>query len=354
MEGGTNYACTALSQGWRGSPLSLVSPYPHYLQVKAESGIHGIDEGSGGLHAENHLRRSTFPGHEGVPSVPIEDPACINHTDVDAIMTYDSHKDGVSTNAVTEVSRKKHATVPSQATIQPTDIHGTPKRLFPCDKCNKQYAQPQGVTRHQREAHEITLCMICNDFKWSRRYQLAKHLKERHPGINLDATLCEVTSCRREATMNKKQLRQQQAPPAIECDRRSHGESLPRSLMHTVVVAKDSQASLLEDARGLGLFDPTTNAPSASSSTEERPWPVNDAGSVKNKQTWSSVARTGGSTPSNRPSSFVTMPIPILYSPHVLDIIAVSSSGQIPSIPRDRFYADMDSYKHWAGPNQRY
>lgn len=32
-----------------------------------------------------------------------------------------------------------------------------------------------------------------------------------------------------------------------------------------------------EDARGLDLFDPITNGPSASSSTEERPQPPNDA-----------------------------------------------------------------------------
>jgi Zinc finger, C2H2 type len=215
-------------------------------------------------------------------------------------------------STVTEVSRKKHAAVPSQTTLQPADMHGTPKSLFPCDKCDKQYTQPQGVTRHQREAHEVSLCPICNDFRWSRRYQLTEHLKVRHPDINLDATLYEVTSCRREATMNKKHLQQQQASPAIECDRRSHGEPLLRSLTHTLpAVAKDSHVSLpamlsmaygthpehavkpvtsckREDARGLDLLvDPTINAPSASSSSEERPQPVNDAGmSVQHGQVW--------------------------------------------------------------------
>lgn len=112
--------------------------------------------------------------------------------------------------------------------------------------------------------------------------------------------------------MNKKHSRQQQAsPPAIECDLRSPGEPLPRSLMRTLpAVAKDSHVSLTailsiayypqpehaekpvtsckrEDARGLDLFDPTTNAPSAYSSTEERPQPVNDAGmSVRHGQIW--------------------------------------------------------------------
>jgi hypothetical protein len=167
-------------------------------------------------------------------------------------------------------------------------MHGTPKSLFSCDKCNKQYAQPQGVTRHQREVHEINLCPICNDFRWGRRYQLQKHLRERHPAINLDETLCEATRCRREAAMNKKHSRQQQASsPAIE----SHG-SLPAILS----MAYDPQpehaekpvtSCKREDARELDLFDPTTNAPFAYSSTEEHLQPVNDAGmSVRHGQIW--------------------------------------------------------------------
>ena len=119
-------------------------------------------------------------------------------------------------STVTEVSGKENAAVPSQATVKPADMHGIPKSLFSCDKCDKQYAQSHGVIRHQREAHEINLCLICKDFKWGRRYQLKKHLKERHPSVNLYETLCEATRCRhRESTMNKKSLRQQQASPAI-------------------------------------------------------------------------------------------------------------------------------------------
>jgi hypothetical protein len=42
-----------------------------------------------------------------------------------------------------------------------------------------------------------------------------------------------------------------------------------------------------EDARGLGLFDPTTNALSVSSSTEEHRQPVIDAGVfVQHEQIW--------------------------------------------------------------------
>ena len=134
---------------------------------------------------------------------------------------------------------------------------------------------------------------------------------EQHPGINLDETLCEAARCRREVIINRKPPQQQQASPAIECDLRNHDEPLPRSLMHALpAVAKDSHVSLpaisamaynphpeyaekpatpckREDARGFDLFDPTTNAPSASSSTEECPQQVNDAAiSVQHGQLW--------------------------------------------------------------------
>ena len=61
----------------------------------------------------------------------------------------------------------------------------------------------------------------------------------------------------------------------------------------------------------------------------------------------------GGSTPASR---FLMMPVPVLDSPspYMLDIMAAFSSGQIPSIPRDRLYADVDPRKHWTGPNRRY
>jgi hypothetical protein len=206
-------------------------------------------------------------------------------------------------SSVTEVSR----------TVRPGDMHKKLKRIFPCDECDKKYTQRQGVTRHQRESHgKKNLCPNCNDFRWNRRYQLTKHLKDQHPGIDLKVTLYEATRCRREATMNRRHLRQQQASPTVECDRRSYGEPLPRSPMHTLpTVAKDSHVSLhamlpmaydshpehhaerpvtsckREDARGFDLFGANTNAPSASSSAEERFQPVNDAGvSVQHGQNW--------------------------------------------------------------------
>jgi hypothetical protein len=119
----------------------------------------------------------------------------------------------------------KHVAEWLQATVQPADMRRSPKSIFPCGICNKKYSQPQGVIRHQREVHEgKRLCPNCDDFTWSRPYQLTKHFKEQHPHSNLDPILCDVTRRRREDSMNKKRLRQQQASPAIECDRRSHGK----------------------------------------------------------------------------------------------------------------------------------
>lgn len=183
-----------------------------------------------------------------------------------------------TSSTVTEVSGKKRAAVPLQVTVQPAEMHRTPKGIFPCFLCDKQYTQPQGVLRHQREQHgKKSLCPNCNDFRWNRRYQLAKHLKERHPGIDLDATLDNVTKCRREAAMNKKHLRQQQASPA-ECDRMSHGEFPIGYDLHPERAEKTVTLCKREDDRGLDLFGLDTNAPSASSAIEERLQPVNDAG----------------------------------------------------------------------------
>lgn len=243
------------------------------------------------------IRKSNFPGYEGVLSPPIskEESACIDLTDLET--AYGSSKDGASSN-----TPSGQVAVPSRATVQPADMHRGPKGIYPCDTCGKKYTQQQGVTRHQRDEHRKSLCPICNRFIWSRRYQLTKHLKQQHPDIILDKTLRDVTRYRREAAMNKRRLQKRQASPAVECDRRRHSDPLPRSLMHPLpAVAKDSHVSLhailstaydpypeqaekpvtsckREDARWLGLFDPGTNAPSASSSTEDRPQQVNDAG----------------------------------------------------------------------------
>ena len=219
-----------------------------------------------------------------------------------------------STSSVTEVSR----------TVRPADMHIRAERIYSCNECERKYTQRQGVTRHQREAHgKKNLCpMGCNDFRWIRRYHLEKHLKEQHLGIDLEPILLEATRRCREATLNRKHLRQQQASHTIECDRKSHGKPLPCSPKHTVV--KDSHVSLCatlpmvydphlehhaerpvtsckrEDAREPHLFDGTTHSPFAPSSAEERFQPVNDSDmSVQHGQDWSAYPSYGCRMTSN-------------------------------------------------------
>ena len=70
--------------------------------------------------------------------------------------------------------------------------------------CGKVYAQPQGVTRHHREAHQVSVCMYCGEFKWGRLYQFKKHLKAKHP--NVDHTMLGgPTGSRRKVTRIRKQ-----------------------------------------------------------------------------------------------------------------------------------------------------
>ena len=102
---------------------------------------------------------------------------------------------------------------------------------FWCNICGRDFAQKQGVNRHQRDAHEVSPCLHCCGFEWHRRHQLKEHLEEQHPDIHLPAALAEVTRRRRRDTMIKNRLHGQQAsPPAIEYNQWSWGEHLPKPL----------------------------------------------------------------------------------------------------------------------------
>jgi hypothetical protein len=103
-----------------------------------------------------------------------------------------------------QVSRKSHAATTSRSYRRRAGIRGLPKRPYPCDICGKAYAQPQGVTRHHREAHQVSVCIYCGNFRWGRRYQLRKHLKEQHPNVDSDAVLGGPIGSRRKVTQNSK------------------------------------------------------------------------------------------------------------------------------------------------------
>lgn len=69
-----------------------------------------------------------------------------------------------------------------------------------CEVCGKNYAQSQGLRRHQREKHDASMCTHCDAFTWGRLYRLKEHLEEQHPDIDINATLDEATRMRRRAT----------------------------------------------------------------------------------------------------------------------------------------------------------
>lgn len=103
-----------------------------------------------------------------------------------------------------QISRKGHAATTSRSYRRRTGIRGAPKRPYSCDICGKVYAQPQGVTRHHREAHQASVCIYCGNFKWGRPYQLRKHLMEQHPNVDPDTVLGGPSGSRRKVTQISK------------------------------------------------------------------------------------------------------------------------------------------------------
>jgi hypothetical protein len=97
-----------------------------------------------------------------------------------------------------------------------------------CFLCPASYRQPQGRTRHIREAHNPSVCLFC-DFKWGRRYEYRKHLKNRHPSVNRDRILGKPPRPRCGTTIRTEHLPQQPpiSPPAVEQDQQNGAESQP-------------------------------------------------------------------------------------------------------------------------------
>jgi len=99
---------------------------------------------------------------------------------------------------------------PSRSPLNPSEDR------YRCDICGLDFKQKRGVTRHCRDVHEFSLCLLCSGFEWHRRHQLKEHLEEQHPDIHVPAALAEATRYRRRATMIRNRRQGQQAfPPAI-------------------------------------------------------------------------------------------------------------------------------------------
>ena len=139
----------------------------------------------------------------------------------------------------------------------------SPRGRYSCNICGQDYAQPQGLTRHQWEKHKARLCMYCREFTWGRPYLFRRHLVKRHPDIDPNAAMDEVTRIRRSTTIRIYLPRQRDPIPTAE-----HG-SWGRSESQ----ARPSQLT----------SSPSTVSPS----TEERPRPATNLDmSTRTVQNW--------------------------------------------------------------------
>ena len=110
-----------------------------------------------------------------------------------------------------------------------------------CSICNRDYAQPQGLTRHQYEKHKARLCIYCREFAWGRPYLFRKHLVKRHPGIDPDAAINEAARTRRSATIKRIYSPLPQVPiPTRKCDSWGRAESQSRLCQLTSPPARPS------------------------------------------------------------------------------------------------------------------
>ena len=109
--------------------------------------------------------------------------------------------------------------------LRPGDKPGVSQGRYSCSICKLDYAQPQGLTRHQRERHKAKLCIYCREFAWGRPYLFREHLVKRHPGIDPDAAIIEPARTRRSATIRRAYSPLPQVPiPTSNCDSWGHVE----------------------------------------------------------------------------------------------------------------------------------
>jgi hypothetical protein len=105
----------------------------------------------------------------------------------------------------------------SRVYLRPDKKPGNCQGRYSCSTCKLDYAQPQGLTRHQVEKHNARLCLYCREFTWGRFYLFKKHLRMRHPGKDHNAAINEAT----RTHLKGRYLPRQQLPiPTAEHDSR--------------------------------------------------------------------------------------------------------------------------------------
>jgi hypothetical protein len=121
----------------------------------------------------------------------------------------------------------------SSPSLRPGEKLEVSQGRYSCNICNLDYAQSQGLTRHQCEKHNARLCIYCRKFAWGRPYLFRKHLVKRHPGIDPDAAIDEAARIRRSATIKSGYPPLPRIPiPTTKCDSwgRAESQSYPSQL----------------------------------------------------------------------------------------------------------------------------
>jgi hypothetical protein len=165
--------------------------------------IHGIS-GGGTTYPESVIpvRRLSQSVRVPLSYVMISKPTLLGREDdsLALIKDQDSPVDTTSnfkvSSTLTEIMRRKRASVSFRPARRPSGIRGAPECSYSCDTCGEQYSQPQGVSRHRRRAHNPHACLCC-EFKWSRPYQYRDHLEKHHPHVDCDYILGKRAGSRR-------------------------------------------------------------------------------------------------------------------------------------------------------------
>jgi hypothetical protein len=134
----------------------------------------------------------------------------------------------------------------SSPSLRPGEKPGVSQGRYSCSICNLDYAQPQGLTRHQYEKHKARLCIYCREFAWGRLYLFRNHLLKRHPGIDPDAAIDEAARTRRGATIRRRYPPLPQVPiPTPKCDSWDRAESQSHLSQPTSSTARPSAVTRL-------------------------------------------------------------------------------------------------------------
>ncbi|KAF8496834.1 hypothetical protein F5888DRAFT_1634852 [Russula emetica] len=152
----------------------------------------------------------------------------------------------------------------SYPSLRSDEKPGVSQSRYSCSICNLDYAQPQGLSRHQYEKHKARLCIYCREFAWGRPYLFRKHLVKRHPGIDPDAAIDEAARTRRGVTIRRRYPPLPQVPiPTPKCDSWDRAESQSRPNQLTSSPARPSTVTRLSP-----VFLPEMAYDSQSESTE--------------------------------------------------------------------------------------